>query len=422
MQFCLVVVIALCALSSFGDASASAKTQELVVQFMHLYTPACSLRRHVHVQNTSRLAELWLKSNVVEKRSYFTDEDTGKRKVSIYPSRKLRARWLALPDADGAAPHDAAWSHVVRAEHNDWSVVAESDDDVAAFRATCGPLVASLARSRPSADRLADPLVVLRRDPSSASFAYALTYAAAVRLSASCGADMPLFFNQTLPDYLVAMAASVRDDHTTPDSHCQVLRVRDANLYEAESNPRLWDLTFMQPSFLDGTAPRREVCRDAYAIHVFNERFAEAMVERTEEFGNWTTYYRDDPVPTEDIHTEQIAWRRQWTSVLRRHLSPLMNNLFTGTKFESKHQSFIVRYITTGQYELEAHQDESLVTSVVTLSNQFEGGGVTFTRYNCTVVSKTLGLTLFHPGQVTHRHRGLPISAGRRYIFVSFNK
>jgi hypothetical protein len=164
-----------------------------------------------------------------------------------------------------------------------------------------------------------------------------------------------------------------------------VLRIRDATLYEAESNPRLWDLTFMQPTFLDGTAPRREVCRDAYAIHVFNERFAEAMVERTEEFGNWTTYYRDDPVPTEDIHTEQIEWRRQWTSILRRHLSPLMNNIFTGTKFESKHQSFIVRYITTGQYELEAHQDESLVTSVVTLSNQFEGGGVTFTRYNCTV-------------------------------------
>jgi hypothetical protein len=65
-------------------------------------------------------------------------------------------------------------------------------------------------------------------------------------------------------------------------------------------------------------------------------------------------------------------------SLLNRHMIPLMKSMYEGTVFDGKSDPFVVRYIMTGQYELEPHQDSSVVTSVVTLSNEFEGGGVTF--------------------------------------------
>ena len=50
----------------------------------------------------------------------------------------------------------------------------------------------------------------------------------------------------------------------------------------------------------------------------------------------------------------------------------------------------------------------------------FQGGGVRFTRYNCSVTQLRQGWTLMHPGRLTHEHEGLPTTAGTRYIMISF--
>lgn len=49
-----------------------------------------------------------------------------------------------------------------------------------------------------------------------------------------------------------------------------------------------------------------------------------------------------------------------------------------------------------------------------------QGGGVHFTRYNCSVTSTRRGWMLMHPGRLTHEHQGLPTTGGTRYIMVSF--
>ena len=51
---------------------------------------------------------------------------------------------------------------------------------------------------------------------------------------------------------------------------------------------------------------------------------------------------------------------------------------------------------------------------------RFQGGGVRFTRYNCSVTELRQGWTLMHPGRLTHEHEGLPTTNGTRYIMVSF--
>ena len=49
-----------------------------------------------------------------------------------------------------------------------------------------------------------------------------------------------------------------------------------------------------------------------------------------------------------------------------------------------------------------------------------QGGGVHFTRYQCSVTASRLGWALMHPGRLTHQHQGLPTTNGTRYIMVSF--
>ena len=71
-------------------------------------------------------------------------------------------------------------------------------------------------------------------------------------------------------------------------------------------------------------------------------------------------------------------------------------------------------------YELKPHHDSSAYTVNLCLNNSFEGGGCRFIRQNKTVNNKDVGSLIIHPGRITHYHEGLAITAGERYILVSF--
>jgi hypothetical protein len=53
------------------------------------------------------------------------------------------------------------------------------------------------------------------------------------------------------------------------------------------------------------------------------------------------------------------------------------------------------------------------------LNEDFTGGGTFFSRQKKKLQGKK-GEISIHPGQITHRHGGLPVLSGQRYIIVSF--
>jgi hypothetical protein len=57
----------------------------------------------------------------------------------------------------------------------------------------------------------------------------------------------------------------------------------------------------------------------------------------------------------------------------------------------------------------------------ILLNNEFTGGGVEFTRDNCSCNATIPGFLMIHPGKVTHNHKRFPITDGTRYVLVSFN-
>jgi len=82
-------------------------------------------------------------------------------------------------------------------------------------------------------------------------------------------------------------------------------------------------------------------------------------------------------------------------------------------------ENFLARYHPYAQYHLSLHHDHSQITTVVTLNEDFTGGGTYFSKQKTKLQGKK-GEISIHPGQITHRHGGLPVLSGQRYIIVSF--
>jgi hypothetical protein len=84
---------------------------------------------------------------------------------------------------------------------------------------------------------------------------------------------------------------------------------------------------------------------------------------------------------------------------------------------------FVVRYRPDEQPSLRPHHDTSTYTINLALNRvgiDYEGGGCSFPRYNCSVRATRKGWLVMHPGTLTHLHEGLPTTRGTRYIQVSF--
>lgn len=86
--------------------------------------------------------------------------------------------------------------------------------------------------------------------------------------------------------------------------------------------------------------------------------------------------------------------------------------------------NFVVRYRPDEQPNLRPHHDSSTYTVNIALNRgggvDYEGGGVRFIRYNCSVLLTKKGWMFMHPGRLTHFHEGLTVTKGTRYIMVSF--
>lgn len=209
------------------------------------------------------------------------------------------------------------------------------------------------------------------------------------------------------------------------------------DLYTIFTNAYTWDKKYIHPdyyvdlfntSFTNFSQP----CPDVYKFHTVTEKFCEDLVSEMEANGGWSGGKNVDArlqggyenVPTVDIHTNQINWEKHWLQFLKLYIAPLSSKAFEGYYSESRAvMNFVVRYRPEEQDRLRAHSDSSTFTINIALNNHsadYEGGGVRLIRYNCDIKYLPKGSMLMHPGRLTHQHEGLPVTAGTRYIMVSF--
>jgi hypothetical protein len=158
-----------------------------------------------------------------------------------------------------------------------------------------------------------------------------------------------------------------------------------------------------------------------YTVPAFTDEFCDKIVEEAEASNSWT-FNRHENYPTTDMLLDVLGLQDTYVEILKEYFWDIAIDKF---KLEDpywrelKSENFLARYHPYAQYHLSLHHDWSQITTVVTLNEDFTGGGTFFSRQKVRLQGKK-GEVSIHPGQVTHRHGGLPVLSGQRYIIVSF--
>ena len=130
---------------------------------------------------------------------------------------------------------------------------------------------------------------------------------------------------------------------------------------------------------------------------LLSERYCLEFIEEAEATKAWSNGEEKDsrlqggyePVPTRDIHFNQMDYKKAFRLLLLNFVAPVANFHYTGYYMKADvNLDFIVKYQPEGQPYLRPHSDASSVTIVVALNRHgidFEGGGTRFIRQNCTV-------------------------------------
>ncbi|XP_020286175.1 procollagen-lysine,2-oxoglutarate 5-dioxygenase 3 isoform X2 [Pseudomyrmex gracilis] len=218
-----------------------------------------------------------------------------------------------------------------------------------------------------------------------------------------------------------------------PDSYD--IRLTYPDMYQIMDNKLDWEKRYIHPNYSDSFNPDVkpiQPCPDVYWFPINSLRFTKELIGIVEAFGQWSDGTNHDSrldsgyeaVPTRDIHMNQVGLHDAWLKFLEDYVSPLQQHVFTGYDDPPRSlMNFVVRYRPDEQPSLRPHHDSSTYTINIALNQagvDYEGGGCRFIRYNCSVTDTKPGWMLMHPGRLTHYHEGLLVTAGTRYIMISF--
>ncbi|XP_070153954.1 procollagen-lysine,2-oxoglutarate 5-dioxygenase isoform X1 [Polyergus mexicanus] len=208
------------------------------------------------------------------------------------------------------------------------------------------------------------------------------------------------------------------------------------DMYQIMDNKLDWERRYIHPNYSENFNPDKkpiQPCPDVYWFPISTVRFTNELIGIVETYGQWSDGTNHDPrltsgyesVPTRDIHMNQIQYEQQWLYFLKEYVRPLQELVFIGYYHDPPRSlmNFVVRYRPDEQPFLRPHHDSSTYTINIALNQagvDYEGGGCKFIRYNCSVTDTKPGWMLMHPGRLTHYHEGLRVTAGTRYIMISF--
>lgn len=108
--------------------------------------------------------------------------------------------------------------------------------------------------------------------------------------------------------------------------------------------------------------------------------------------------------------------------MIRNHVQPLMESFWITFKLQKWDCPAVRKYEVHVVNQMDLHYDLETVAMVGYLNKEFEGGGTNFPRWNMTVGGHTdviPGSVVLYPGGISHEHKALPITAGKRYMLAN---
>lgn len=161
---------------------------------------------------------------------------------------------------------------------------------------------------------------------------------------------------------------------------------------------------------------------NVYEFNLFTPKFCKEAIALAESKNKWTKD-RHEFYPTNDVLLPELGLNDIYNRVLDEIVRPLSIHLWNleGKSWDKfSNENFMAIYTTDRQSHLSLHHDRSHLTLVIKMNDEFSGGGTWFPQYQKLINPEVVGTAAIHPGMVTHRHGARPITAGKRYIIVSF--
>jgi glycosyltransferase involved in cell wall biosynthesis len=206
----------------------------------------------------------------------------------------------------------------------------------------------------------------------------------------------------------------VEETQIMPTSNHEILNATD---WDA------WCQKYINPYLLKGQYQLMtdEIGPNIIEFPLFTEEFCKEIIELAEA-NTWVTD-RHYFYPTTDQTMESLGMQEIYQKVLEQFVYPIWIWFWEldgedWPKLGS--ENFIAKYDTLNQGSLGIHHDQSVITLNVKLNDDYEGGGTFIPRYKQTYQAKKIGHAMAHPGQITHKHGGRPVTEGTRYILVTF--
>ena len=206
----------------------------------------------------------------------------------------------------------------------------------------------------------------------------------------------------------------VEETQIMPTSNHEILNATD---WDA------WCQKYINPYLLKGQYQLMtdEIGPNIIEFPLFTEKFCKEIIELAEA-NTWVTD-RHYFYPTTDQTMESLGMQEIYQKVLEQFVYPIWIWFWEldgedWPKLGS--ENFIAKYDTLNQGSLGIHHDQSVITLNVKLNDDYEGGGTFIPRYKQTYQARKIGHAMAHPGQITHKHGGRPVTEGTRYILVTF--
>jgi GR25 family glycosyltransferase involved in LPS biosynthesis len=241
------------------------------------------------------------------------------------------------------------------------------------------------------------------------------------------GYDMALCYNMRKNNIFMYALNTEFFGNQTGESGQKDVDITDIKLTDYKEYTNLWEKKYLHNSF-DKHAIMNEIGNNICKIQIFNEIFCNEIIDTANKKASWSKggeHHYDkrlggkENYPTQDIHLNEIGLEEMWKWVVETYISKLVWNKYNFS-YKDINISFVVKYDMDGQRELNSHHDSSTFTVNLCLNNDFEGSGCHFIKDNLTCVNKDIGSIILHPGKLTHYHKAMPLTVGKRYILVSF--
>lgn len=162
-----------------------------------------------------------------------------------------------------------------------------------------------------------------------------------------------------------------------------------------------------------------EVIPDILTGSFFTREQCQSLIQLAESNGNWKSLDYDK-FPAQEIRIKTISQDLFYS--IEKHImdviAPQIEKYWFPLLMHGVRDMFIIKYSPETQSSLSCHHDASLVSGIIKLNDDYEGGDTYFHRQDYSNKDIPLGDVILWPGQVTHGHEGKRVTSGTKYNLV----